>query len=339
MRPVVTRRAKAVIAGLAAPLVLVAGCSSGKPAAKPASTTPSASLSNTAAVGSKVGSDLFGQRAKIEIPAGQPDGKLGVKVKIPGHGTKVAVGDMLVVNFTGKLWRDGIDLGSSYDQGQGPVSLVEGQKPVQMLAGWDEALLGQQAGSRVEVVVPPDKGFGAAGTKAGTIQISGTDTLVFDIDIVGVYSKADVDVPAGPNLLKDPGLPTVSGDVGKGDPKVVMPVGKVPPTTGTYKTVIQGSGPAVKKGQTIVVQYEGLIWRDGSLFDSSWSKGKKPFATAIGQGNVVAGWDEGLVGQNVGSRVLLVIPPDKGYGPSGQPAAGIQGTDTMVFVVDILDAG
>ena len=56
----------------------------------------------------------------------------------------------------------------------------------------------------------------------------------------------------------------------------------------------------------------------------------------IGTGSVIAGWDEGLVGQTVGSQVLLVVPPDKGYGP--RTARRIKGTDTIVFVVDILDA-
>ena len=57
----------------------------------------------------------------------------------------------------------------------------------------------------------------------------------------------------------------------------------------------------------------------------------------IGKGQVIPGWDEGLVGQTVGSQVLLVVPPDKGYG-AGSASAGIKGTDTLVFVVDILDA-
>jgi peptidylprolyl isomerase len=84
-----------------------------------------------------------------------------------------------------------------------------------------------------------------------------------------------------------------------------------------------------------------VLWRNGALFDSSWSKAKTPFATAIGVGAVVKGGDQGLVGKTVGSRVLLVIPPDLGDGSAGQPSATppILGTDTMVFVVDILDAG
>jgi peptidylprolyl isomerase len=85
------------------------------------------------------------------------------------------------------------------------------------------------------------------------------------------------------------------------------------------------------------VHYTGVIWDSGKTFDSSWDRGA-PVDFAIGQGQVIAGWDAGLVGQTVGSQVLLVIPPDQGYGERGQPDAGISGTDTLVFVVDILDA-
>ncbi len=53
---------------------------------------------------------------------------------------------------------------------------------------------------------------------------------------------------------------------------------------------------------------------------------------------MIAGWDRGLVGQPVGSQVLLIVPPDDGYGAEGKPEIKIKGTDTLVFVVDILDA-
>jgi peptidylprolyl isomerase len=207
-----------------------------------------------------------------------------------------------------------------------------------MLAGWEQGLKGQAAGSRVELTVPPALAFGTKGTTDGKITINGTDTIVFDIDIVGVYPSVQADIPAGTGVLNDAALPAVATAVGKDDPKVTIPAGKQPPTSAVYKPVIVGQGSPVKKGQTVVVQYEGLVWRTGQIFDSSFSKSKSVFATQIGVGDVVPGWDEGLVGQTVGSRMLLVVPPDKGYGAQGQPAAGIQGTDTMVFVVDILDA-
>ena len=324
-RSVAARRTQTALAGLAAGLVLLAGCSSSKPAA------PKPSPSSAAPV-----ADAIGVRPSIQVPAGQPDGKLGVKVKIPGSGTKVTDGSAVVLQFTAKLWRDGSDLGSSYDQGQHPVTQVEGQG--QMLPGWEQGLKGQAAGSRVELIVPPALAFGSKGTTDGKITITGTDTIIFDLDIIGVYPSPQADIPAGTGVLNDPALPTVATTVGPADPKVTIPAGKQPPAAAVYKPVIVGKGAPVTKGQTLVVQYEGLIWRTGQIFDSSFSKSKSVFATPIGVGAVVPGWDEGLIGQTIGSRVLLVVPPDKGYGTAGQPAAGIQGTDTMVFVVDILDA-
>ncbi len=97
----------------------------------------------------------------------------------------------------------------------------------------------------------------------------------------------------------------------------------------------EGTGPVVTAGRTIRVHYLGQIW-NGNVFDSSFSRGA-PASFPIGRGMVIQGWDRGLVGKNVGSRVLLSIPPEMGYGSRGMPQAGIGGTDTLVFVVDILD--
>jgi peptidylprolyl isomerase len=337
VRSTVSRRTRTAPAGLAALLLvsgLAAGCGShAKPAAKPAATP-----STSAAAQALPASDEFGKRAKIDIPATNPTGKEEVKVKIAGHGPKIANGDLLVLNFTGKLWRGATDLGSSYDKGQGPVEVVEGEQQ-QMLQGWQDALLGQQAGSRIEVVVPPDKGFGSAGTKDGSLQITGTDTLVFDIDVYDVYPAGKTaDIPGGTVTQADAAtLPQVTGAPdGTTPPKITIPAGKQPPAQAVYKTLIQGAGRTVTANDSIVVQYEGALWKDGKTFDTSF--GKKPFATAIGQGMVVPAWDEGLVGQKVGSRVLLVVPPDKGYGANPPANSGISATDTMIFVVDIIDA-
>ena len=72
------------------------------------------------------------------------------------------------------------------------------------------------------------------------------------------------------------------------------------------------------------------------MFDNSYDRGQ-PLSFPIGVGMVISGWDQGLVGQRVGSRVLLSIPPEFGYGSRGVPQAGIGGEDTLVFVVDIID--
>ena len=121
-----------------------------------------------------------------------------------------------------------------------------------------------------------------------------------------------------------------------GKPTVTVPSTAAPPAL-VVQPLIQGTGPAVTAGQTVVLHYVALNWRDGKQFDSSWDRGQSA-SFPIGTGKVLPGWDEGLVGQAVGSQVLLVVPPDKGYGSAGEPDAGITGTDTLVFVVDILDA-
>ncbi len=104
-------------------------------------------------------------------------------------------------------------------------------------------------------------------------------------------------------------------------------------------TLVKGNGPKVTKGEYVIAQYVGYIWRTKKTFGSSWSSGS-PFGFVIGASpeQVIPGWDKGLEGQTVGSRVMLSIPPAEGYGKAGQSQAGIKGTDTLVFVVDIVDA-
>jgi FKBP-type peptidyl-prolyl cis-trans isomerase len=148
-------------------------------------------------------------------------------------------------------------------------------------------------------------------------------------------ASATTKAPAGsvaPEALGD--LPKVTGDA-KSKPVIEMPKSAAPAKL-VVTVLTPGTGADVKSGQQIKVQYVGQIWATGTQFDASWDRGQ-PIEFGIGTGNVIKGWDEGLVGQKIGSRVLLVIPPDKGYGAGGRPPK-IQGTDTMVFVVDIVDS-
>jgi peptidylprolyl isomerase len=130
------------------------------------------------------------------------------------------------------------------------------------------------------------------------------------------------------------GIPVVSGKFGV-KPTVTLPS----PKPGGYQVVVlsEGTGPVVKAGDQLTVHYLGETWRGASVFDQSYDRGD-PVTFPIGVGGLIPGWDEGLVGKKVGSRVLLVLPPDKGYGASGNPQAGIEPTDTLVFVVDVISA-
>lgn len=127
-------------------------------------------------------------------------------------------------------------------------------------------------------------------------------------------------------------LPTASGSFGDA-PEITYPTEEAP--HGLHVVVLEeGDGPVVQAGREIDVNYHGEIW-NGGVFDSSYYRGES-ISFPIGVGTVIKGWDEALVGKTVGSRVLVSIPPEKGYGARGVPQAGIGGTDTLVFVVDII---
>lgn len=127
-------------------------------------------------------------------------------------------------------------------------------------------------------------------------------------------------------------LPTASGSFGD-KPTITFP--GTPAPEGLQVQVLEsGDGAVVESGDTIVVNYLGQVW-DGSIFDTSYDRGQT-ISFPIGMGMVIGGWDDGLVGKTIGSRVLLSIPPEHGYGERGVPQAGIKGGDTLVFVVDVV---
>ena len=248
-----------------------------------------------------------------------------VDVINPGKGAKAPKGSTITVDYVLVNGRTGQEIESSF--GTEPVSLVLDPKQVQPTLV--KSLIGTPTGSRVLVAVAPKDGLAKAASGSDP-TIEKDDTLLFLFDIRETLERATGDAVAAVE-----GLPTVKL-AKNGAPTITMPKSD-PPAGLVAQTLIKGKGPVVTAGQKINVQYTGAIWRDGKVFDSSWKRGES-ITFPIGTGDVVAGWDEGLVGQTVGSQVLLVVPPDKGYGANGQPAAGIKGTDTMVFVVDILGA-
>ena len=97
----------------------------------------------------------------------------------------------------------------------------------------------------------------------------------------------------------------------------------------------EGNGPIVRRGDTVTVNYHGQVWGNDKAFDSSFER-HHPASFGIGVGQVIKGWDQTVPGHNVGSRLLISIPPQYGYGANGAPQAGIGGDDTLVFVVDII---
>jgi FKBP-type peptidyl-prolyl cis-trans isomerase len=310
-------------------VAVIAGCGSSSSSGASSSSASSGASSAADTYSSVTATGAFGKAPTVKIPAVKGTGALYTKTVIQGTGAKLTTSQSLLGDFELYVWSGKTHklLGSTYTEGT--PTLFTGT----LLPGLATALEGQKIGSRVLAVIPPAQAFGAAGNSS--IGVGPNDTVVFVVDMLKSYTNTD---GVSGTQTSDGGgaLPTVkAGAAGKG-PTITIPSTAASKTL-QVKTLIKGTGAVVKKGQYIVVQYTGVNYRTKKVFDSSWSR-SAPFATVIGEGQVIPGWDTGLVGQTVGSRVLLVIPPKEGYGTAGSSAAGIKGTDTLVFAVDILAA-
>jgi peptidylprolyl isomerase len=170
------------------------------------------------------------------------------------------------------------------------------------------------------------------GTKTADIPSGGETTTA--------AAPATTETTAKPVLGKPTAevkaLAAAAGTNEKQKPRVPKPKG-TPPTQLIVDDVVKGSGPAAKDGDQLTVDYVGLNWSNGKEFDSSWSR-KQPFTVPLGQGQVIQGWDQGLVGMKKGGRRLLVIPPDLGYGATGSPP-NIGPNETLVFAIDLRKIG
>jgi peptidylprolyl isomerase len=265
--------------------------------------------------------------AKGEVPTvsfATPLVSKGVETKVISEGTGPKItGDQLAefefvgVNAgTGKVFQatkfDGTDAVSQY--------LKAGGSP-----DFCAALAGVREGSRVAVLFPAKIAHQNQGI--ADLEIGPNDGIVFMFDITRVFLPYAV----GDEQPAQSGMPTVVRAT-SGQPGVTIPKTDAPKEL-KVSTLIQGRGAEVKADQTVEVHYSGFLWKDGSQFDSSWQNGQ-PVDFPLTKGSLIDGFLEALIGQKVGSQVLAVIPPDKGYG--NQENGAIPAGSTLVFVIDIL---
>jgi peptidylprolyl isomerase len=171
--------------------------------------------------------------------------------------------------------------------------------------------------------------LGAAGLIAGCGGSSGSSSSIG----VGTENKADEAlVKAGE--VKAATTPT-SGPLAT-EPKITPPTGTAP-TTLEKKDLVVGTGKEAKAGETVTVNYVGVLYKGGKEFDASWKR-KEPFQFKLGQGAVIKGWDQGVPGMKIGGRRELVIPAELAYGKTGSPPA-IPPNAPLVFVIDLLGTG
>lgn len=277
-------------------------------------------------------SGAFGKAPVVKIPGSAASGKLSVSTAIRGTGAVVPPGDNVLANLAIYKWT-----GKTHKLLETTFTAFPAVVPAEIgLKGLASAIKGQKVGSRILAVLPPRFGYGTTGNT--NLGVKKTDTTVWVIDLIKPFaptaSAAGSAVSSGGS-----GLPTVKQAAGAA-PVITVPKA-TPPAGLVTKTLIQGTGPAVTARQTVVAQYVASIWRTGAVFNSTWPSSSSPglpFSFVMGGNGVIPGFQQGITGAKVGSRVMIVIPPSLGYGKPGQASVGIKGTDTLVFVVDVLAA-
>jgi len=263
----------------------------------------------------------YGDKPKVTAEKEEKPGKkLKSDVLVEGKGPKVAKGDLLVADYLGSVYATNKVFDNSYDRGQ-PAGFEIGTGKV--IKGWDETLVGVNAGSRVLMVVPPAKGYGPEGNEQAGIK--GTDTLVFVVDVIASYgkdaTKADETSTAVTGL--SPKLPKVEGAPGVA-PTVTVAKGTTPPKAASTTVIAKGSGKPLEKGKLAIVQYTAVNYA-GEPLDSTWETGV-PRGFGIGIEGQATPFDE-LAGVPVGSRVLLLLPAQQGGDPK---------KDSVAVAIDIL---
>jgi peptidylprolyl isomerase len=322
VRRTTTARRGLAAAALALTLGLSLAACAGDSGDKPTPSATSSSTADPADVAAlakvKVEGDA-GSKPTITLPTTPFEvSSLVVRVVDKGTGDTIEEGQTLSIQTTAVSGADGSALGDTYSSS--PEKIVADD---QLLPDLHDALVGQKVGVRILFAVP------------GTASADATAAPVTNV-VVGEVVEAKDTTPAlkraeGEAVTPPAGLPTVTLDA-DGKPSIT-PIPDAAPTSLVVQPLIKGTGAEVTAEQTLTVNYTGWLW-DGTQFDSSWDSGTPATFPLTG---VIAGWTQGLAGQTVGSQVLLVIPPELGYGAEGSGET-IPPNSTLIFVVDILAA-
>jgi peptidylprolyl isomerase len=280
----------------------------------------SSSASSGSLDGVKVEGDV-GKEPEVTWDGKMDVGDIETTVLTKGDGEEIAEGDQVQAN----LW---IGNGftqkkafSTYDNGQPETVTASAElSPV-----FKDAIVGQTIGSRVAVTASAQDAFGEAGNPQ--LEIGNKDSVLIIVDLIEMYTPPKpTDVPQSkmPGIVEKNGEP-VSLDF-KGLP--------APKADGDLlrSIVKEGDGKTVTSDMTLTVNYLGQVYDGKKPFDESYSKEPASFALT----GVVKGWTYGLTGVKEGSRVLLQIPPELGYG--AQEQAGIPANSTLYFVIDVISA-
>lgn len=333
---IVNRRLRGIVpASLAIVLLTLSACGSNDSGANAtASPAPTAAPTATAAptpapitpannLDAITVEGAAGQKPTINVPAPWAIDETRSKVLIAGNGATVGENSTVEVHYVGVNGRTGQVFDDSWSRGA-PVAFPLDQ----VVPGFRKGLANQKVGSRVLVAMPGSDGYDASGGNP-QVGIEVGDTLVFAVDILSTPLPTAEGDPVQPAA----GLPTVTMEGNK--PKVTIPANTPAPTQLVVQPLIKGHGKPVQPTDTITAVYQTVLWSNGSVIEDTY--GKEPETASLS--SLVPAWQEGLKDQPVGSRVMIIAPPDKAYpedpgATSPNPARG----QTVVYVIDVLYA-
>ena len=283
------------------------------------SSSPKASgsaSSSSASSGVKV-SGAFGQKPTLTVPSGAAPTKLSTDVLSQGNGPAVASGQTIVVNYLGQTWepKDGKPnvFDNSFDRKQ-PVNFLIGKG--QVITGWDKTLVGQKAGTRVLLTIPPSEGYGK--DSSSPLQ---KNTLLFVVDVLGSYD-AGATASGSPAGTVPAGFPTVTNESGK-VPTVTSVKGVTPGKDAKSALLLKGSGAAIDENKFLALNLLQVDAKTGKTVRSTFGKEGPQLVSAKDVLSVVPS----LKGANVGSRAVVISPA---------PAKGAKGQQAIVVVLDVL---
>ena len=243
-------------------------------------------------------------KPEVEIPDEIPT-ELQITVVEPGSGPEAQAGDTVIVDYVGVRSSDGVEFDNSYDRFE-PFPVVLGQGGV--IKGWDDGLVGAQAGAKIRLDIPSDLAYGA---EARGDIIGENEALTFLIEVRAVIPPQNPeDAPTEPGVEASEGA-----------------------TETTTVDLREGDGEELQAGQTGYINY--VLYRGDNLveLESSWGAQPAPVPTAAGG---FPGFVNGLPGMKVGGRRAIIIPPEDAFGPDGNPQLGLPAGTDMILVVDLL---
>lgn len=306
-----------VVVPLAALLVTTVACGGDSDNDKKSDAAASGDLKGLTVTGE------FGKAAKVEVEKFDVD-KATSDVLIEGDGAKITATSKINYRFAMVYGSSGDAIQDNFSDDKPDQFDLAMQNPT-----LSKALVGNTVGSRVVLALPVEEMVGEenvaqSGLKAG-------DDLVMVMDLISESAPPlegpegkKLDAPAGaPGVVEKDGV--VTGLDFSDSP--TKPSGKL-----DVVTLIEGTGDAIAEGDNITVDYLGAVYGEKKPFDESFSG--DPITFSLAPGSLIEGWVKGLDGVKAGSRVLITIPAEQGYGDQAQSA--IPANSTLVFVIDVL---